>query len=106
MSEDKEAMSPDEIDERNRLQIVEALSYRHTAELMEDRELTDNEVILWYIRIGLAKMFEVDWREGKNPANLWYTGIEHGHPPSRIDAYEHWRRYADWELTRRTCCSS
>jgi hypothetical protein len=95
--------TPEEIEairERNRLQKEDALRYRNWAEKFEGRSLTDNEVMIWYIGMGLALMFAIAWTEGQEPLNLYYTGVEVGHKPTRVDAYCHYRHWLDEVLTR------
>ena len=85
--------SPEEILERNRLQIEDCQQHYCFACLVEGKELTQSELLHWYVRMGFAKMFEVEWREGQNPDNVWYTGVRVQHPPTRIDAWCHYREY-------------
>lgn len=100
------SFSPEEILERNRLQREDALRYRNWAEKFEGRSLTDNEVMIWYIGMGFALMFAIAWSEGQEPLNLYYTGLEMGHDPTRVDAYWHYRRWLDEVLTTHETSSS
>jgi hypothetical protein len=71
------ARSPEEIRERNRLQIEDCQQYYNFACLVEGRDLTQTELVLWYVRMGFAKMFEVEWHEGQNPETMSGT-LENG----------------------------
>lgn len=78
---------------RNNTQLKDALRYRETAEMMEGKDLTDTGVLSWYIEIGLAVMFYIAWREGQKELNLYYTGLEVGHPPTPPEGWEHLVKY-------------
>lgn len=79
--------------ERNMVQYRDAMRYREWAEKVEGRELTDTEVAIWYTKIGFASMFSVAWREGQEPLNLYYTGLEIGRTPEAEDGWHHLRCY-------------
>ena len=87
--------TPEEILERNRLQKEDALRYRNEAEKFEGRNLTNDEVMLWYIRMGFAQMFCLAWNGGQDPLNLYYTGLEVCHPPTRVEGYWHFQHWLD-----------
>lgn len=92
--------SPEEILERNRLQIEDSQRYYTFAcQVLGKETLTPSELFAFYVSMGFAKMFEIEWREGKNPANLWYTGVHVKHPPTLTEGWEHYRQY-QLELTR------
>ena len=87
------ARSPEEIRERNRLQIEDCQQHYSFACLVEGKELTQSELVLWYARMGFAKMFEVEWREGRNPENLWHAGERVQHPPTPADGWRHYHKF-------------
>lgn len=82
-----------EVLERNRLQLEDAERYRDFAEQVLGHCPSRTELFCWYVEMGFAKIFEVEWREGKTPTNLWYTGEEVQHPPSDTEGWQHFRCY-------------
>ena len=94
--------TPEEIEamiERHRLQAEDALRYRNEAEKFLGRSLTDGEVMIWYVEMGFAQMFYIAWNGGQDPLNLYYTGLEVGHEPTRVDGYRHFQHWLDEVLT-------
>lgn len=89
----EECRPSNEILERNRLQVEDSKQYYEFACLVEEKDLNPDELFNFYVTMGFAKMFEVEWREGKNPANLWYTGEEVDHPPTLTEGLRHYQRY-------------
>lgn len=85
--------SDEEILERNRLQVQDSGQYYEFACLVEGKDLNSGELFNFYVKMGFAKMFEIEWREGKNPANLWYTGEEVDHPPTLTEGWRHYRQH-------------
>ena len=78
---------------RNLTQYQDAMRYRDTAVLMEGKDLTDTEVFLWYVSMGFAAMFSLAWSGGQEELNLYYTGLEVGHPPTPPECWEHYKEY-------------
>jgi hypothetical protein len=74
---------------RDVTQYADAMRYKNTAVLMEGRDLDEVGVFLWYVKMGFAVMFAVAWREGQDKLNLYYTGLEVGHPPSPQEGLNH-----------------
>jgi len=89
-------MTVEELREKCQTQVEDARRYRAWAELMLGRkEITNSELVLWYAQIGLATMFAVAWREGGEPLNLYYTGIEVGHPPTHAEGCRHFQLWLE-----------
>ncbi|MCX6714019.1 MAG: hypothetical protein NTV48_02855 [Candidatus Vogelbacteria bacterium] len=81
---------------RNLAQIEDAKRYRALACVMAGREsLTDEELLMWYIEIGFARMFSVAWQGGIDPLNLYYTGLEIRREPTQVDGWKHFVDYLE-----------
>ncbi len=83
----------EEILERNRLQAEDSKQYYRFACQVMGKELTPSELFEFYVSMGFAKMFEIEWREGRNPANLWYTGEAVRHSPTPTEGWQHYRQH-------------
>ncbi len=80
--------------ERNLAQFEDSIRYREIAcAILGKEELTSEELFIWYVQMSFAKMFEVAWREGQEPLNLYYTGLEIGREPTPVDGWKHYESY-------------
>lgn len=95
--------NPDNLDERRRslqiklaLQIEDAQRYREWAGLILGKtEVTDDELLLWYITEGYARMFGLAWETSRTELNRYYSGLDVEHDPTPVECYWHYTRWQD-----------
>jgi len=91
----------DEYRTRNLIQLEDAKRFYPLACLMLEKDaLTDDELMMWYTVIGLAQMFAVAWKGGKEPLNLYFTGLAVEREPTLVDGWRHFVDYLDSLVSR------
>lgn len=75
-------------------QVADSKNYREIAcQILGTDEISDGELLTWYVDVGLAAMFGLEWQIAIDELNLYYTSVEIGREPTPVEGLRHWRYY-------------